>query len=402
MAASHVKTRFKISGKQITPDVSWRYFDSPLLERITAKEVVSDERGWTYGLGRLEAGELTFHIARKHGFCYGVKLAIMDSLIALDRHKGKRILALSEMIHNPYVNGELKRRGTVFMDREGMTLEDVKPDDVVIIPAFGTTVANFSELKALADTGATLVDTTCRSVIDVWDRIVDYNQLGLTCVIHGKHEHEETIATASQADRHLVVRDLEQAELVCDYIRGEVSIDVMQKTFAEAVSPGFCFERDLQRIGLANQTTMRSSESEEVFALFAECMRDVYGVEQLEAHYQGLDTICRATEVRQQAVVEMVRDEPLDLMLVIGGLNSSNTKNLAKIAGQSTRTYHIEGAWAFDGESINHLIYGDHETTRVENWLPERGQIGITAGASTPDNTVGDVIEKILELRPQA
>jgi 4-hydroxy-3-methylbut-2-enyl diphosphate reductase len=401
MSVSHIKTRFKIEGKP-APEMSWRYFDSDLLERITSKEVTVDShRGWRLGAGRLEVGALTFHLARKFGFCYGVKLAIMDSLSAIDRYPGQRILALSEMIHNPYVNGELERRGTIFMDRSGLTLSDVRPSDVVIIPAFGTTVGNFDQLKALAATGATLIDTTCRSVIDVWDRIAVYNQLGMTSVIHGKSEHEETIATASQADRFLIVRDLVEAELVCEFIRGRGAADDIKQRFSQACSRDFDPRRDLVRIGLANQTTMRSSESEEVFALFRETLLDVYGSAALDAHYQGLDTICRATEVRQQAVVDLVRDTALDLMLVIGGFNSSNTRNLAKIARQSTPTYHIEGAWAFDGERITHLEYGAASTIETTGWLPAAGHIGLTAGASTPDNTVGEVIERILALRPQ-
>lgn len=402
MATSHVKTRIKIKDKP-DPNVTWRYFDSDLVDRMNDKKEVHVDpvTGWSAGQGKLEAGEFTFHLARKFGFCYGVKLAIWDSLSALDRHHGKRILALSEMIHNPAVNDELVRRGTVFMDRAGLELRDIGPEDVVIIPAFGTTTDNFAQLKALADTGATLIDTTCRSVIDVWDQIVEYNQAGLTSIIHGKYEHEETIATASYADRYLIVRDIEEAAQVCEYLRSSWSADELLARFSNAVSAGFDPARDLQRIGMANQTTMRSSESEEVFALFRETMSDIHGADDLDGHYRGLDTICRATEVRQQAVIDMVRDQPLDLMIVIGGFNSSNTKNLAKIASGYVKTYHIDGEWAFDGEQIRHLVYGASEPIVDRDWLPDGGHVGITAGASTPDNSIGQTISKILGLRPQ-
>lgn len=401
MVTGYIKAREKQTGKQ-DPKITWRYFDSDLIDKIGAKEVVDDPvTGFRVGQHKFDAGHFRFHLAHKFGFCYGVKLAIWDALSALERHQGARILALSEMIHNPHVNDELTKRGAIFMDRVGMSIDDVRPTDVVIIPAFGTTVENFHKLKALGDKGCTLIDTTCRSVVDVWDQIQRYNALGLTSVIHGKHEHEETIATASQATRHLVVRDLEQAALVGEFIRGNVAEDEILETFAGAYSAEFRPARDLARIGMANQTTMRSSESEEVFALLREAMLDMHGPVALDHHYSGLDTICRATEVRQEAVIELVRDTPLDVMLVVGGFNSSNTKNLAKIAAAYVPTYHIEGAWAFDGDQIEHLHGYPLELGTARDWLPIAGDVGITAGASTPDNTVGDVIDKILALRPR-
>lgn len=403
MSKVHVKApREKVKEK---PDanVTWRFFDSDLLDRMQGKEVTVDPKtGWEFGEHRLKAGGFEFLLARKFGFCYGVKLAIWDSLSALNKYQGQRIVALSEMIHNPYVNDELRRRGTIFMDESEMTLDDILPTDVVIIPAFGTTCNNFELLRNLQQRGCTLVDTTCRSVIDVWERVDEYNDIAFTSLIHGKYEHEETIATASVADQYIIVRDLEEAGMLCEFIRGERTAAEILERFADAVSEGFDPDRDLQRVGMANQTTMRSSESEEVFGLLREAMVVAHGQANIDKHFQALDTICRATEVRQQAVIEMSQATALDLMLVVGGLNSSNTKNLAKIAKNYTCTYHIEGAWSFDGEQIRHLVYGESELTVSEDWLPDRGRIGITAGASTPDNTVGDVLEKILALRPQS
>ncbi len=398
----YVKTpRLKVKEKP-NPNVTWNFFDSHLLERIQQKEIEVDPKtGWEYGQYRFKAGEFEFLLARKFGFCYGVKLAIWDSLSALDKYRGKRIVALSEMIHNPYVNDELRRRGTIFMDEAQLDFDAILPDDVVIIPAFGTTTLNFERLAELSARGCTLIDTTCRSVIDVWDRVKEYNEISFTCLIHGKYEHEETIATASVARHYLIVRDMAETEQICQFIRGELTEEDILERFAKAVSPGFSPVRDLKRIGMANQTTMRSSESEEVFGQLREAVVSAHGEEQVDAHFKALDTICRATEVRQQAVIEMCGSTKLELMLVVGGLNSSNTKNLAKIACNYTTAYHIEGAWSFSGGEIRHLVYGDSELTVSDDWLPSSGRIGITAGASTPDNTVSDVLDKILQLRPQ-
>ncbi len=402
MSKLYVKAAREKVKEKPNVNVTWRFFDSDLLDRIQSKEIERDPTtGWEIGQYRLGTGHFEFFLARKFGFCYGVKLAIWDSLSALDKYPGQRVIALSEMIHNPYVNDELRRRGAIFMDESEMTLDDIAPADVVIIPAFGTTMTNFEMLRQLKERGCTLIDTTCRSVIDVWDRVSEYNQIGFCSLIHGKSEHEETIATASVAQTYLVVRDLDDTALVCDFICGRLSEQELLERFYGACSEGFQPSRDLCRIGMANQTTMRSSESEEVFGMLREAVIEAYGEPEVDAHFQALDTICRATEVRQQAVIEMGQSTQLDLMLVVGGLNSSNTKNLAKIAQKYTQAYHIEGAWSFDGDQIRHLIYGDCAFTVSEDWLPDSGRIGITAGASTPDNTVGDVLEKILMLRPE-
>jgi 4-hydroxy-3-methylbut-2-enyl diphosphate reductase len=274
------------------------------------------------------------------------------------------------------------------------------PEDVVILPAFGVTI---SELERLDGTGCTLVDTTCGSVLNVWKNVRRYALDGLTSVIHGKYWHEETRATASQAvaskgGHYLVVLDRPQAEYVCDYIvRGGEPQDFLA-TFQDAVSPGFDPDRHLERVGCANQTTMLSSESLAIGEMFRDAMRARYGESDLSHRFRAFDTICSATQDRQDAVIRLLDEQALDLMVVIGGYNSSNTCNLARICSARVPTFHIA---APDGlasaDQIRHRDVASKAEVNTSSWLPPEGpvRLGVTSGASTPDNLVEQVIRQL-------
>jgi len=361
----------------------------------------------------LTVGELTFRLAGEFGFCYGVDRAVEYAYETRTKFPGKRTFLVGEIIHNPHVNQKLAAMGVAFLHRpEGRDGEfdfsSVTADDVVILPAFGVTVRDFERLR---QTGCVLVDTTCGSVLNVWKRVESYARDGFTALIHGKNYHEETKATSSQVNKYpggkyLVVRDMNEARMVCDYIEGGEKEEGRKERFLEhfkgKMSPGFDPDRDLQRVGVANQTTMLSGESLAIAAEVRKSMARRWGQAAASEHFRTFDTICSATQERQDAVLKLIA-EPLDLMVVIGGYNSSNTTHLAAICNEKVPTYHIEDATCIDIEhgSIRFRPVGIHsqEETR-EGWLPEgRLTIGITAGASTPNNKIGETIERIAALR---
>src|SRR6476660_156472 len=273
---------------------------------------------------RYESGRLTVHLAREFGFCYGVDRAVDYAYQTRQRFPDQRVFLTGEIIHNPHVNEKLRAMGVRFLsDAAGSAaspsaLDGLTPDDVVILPAFGVTVAM---LQQLDHQGCTLVDTTCGSVLNVWKNVRRYTEGGYTSVIHGKVWHEETQATASQAveygGRYLLVFDDAETEIVCDYIRQGGDRNAFLMRFANAVSPGFDPDRDLVRIGLANQTTMLMSESLAIGDKFKEAMVDRWGRANIHDHYEAFDTICSATQDRQDAVVALLRERPIDVMLVI-------------------------------------------------------------------------------------
>jgi 4-hydroxy-3-methylbut-2-en-1-yl diphosphate reductase len=368
--------------------------------------VVDAIRGSGY---KLEVGDLTFRLAREFGFCYGVDRAVEYAYETRTKFPDKRTFLVGEIIHNPHVNHKLAAMGVEFLHRpEGRDGEfdfsSLTADDVVILPAFGVTVRDFQRLRAL---GCVLVDTTCGSVLNVWKRVEVYARDGFTALIHGKNYHEETKATSSQVNKYpggkyLVVRDMTEARLVCGYIEGTGNRERFLEHFNEKMTPGFDPDRDLQRVGVANQTTMLSGESLAIAAEVAKSMARRWGADTLGEHFRTFDTICSATQERQDAVLKLIA-EPLDLMVVIGGYNSSNTTHLAAICNEKVTTYHIEDASCIEADdgSIRYRPVGVHSTEeRRERWLPGgRLTIGITAGASTPNNKIGETIERIVAMR---
>jgi len=348
------------------------------------------------------AGRLTVHLAREFGFCYGVDRAVDYAYQARARFPGRDVFLTGEIIHNPHVNDRLRAAGIRFLSDPRERGRQLGSEDVVILPAFGVTVEEMVRLTAL---GCTLVDTTCGSVLNVWKNVVRYAQDGYTAIIHGKVHHEETRATASQAlkfpqGRYLIVLDRHEAAIVCDYIEQGGDRGAFLARFRDAISPGFDPDRDLVRIGCANQTTMLMSESLEIGEMFGRAIRARYGEAHAAEHFRAFDTICSATQERQDAVEALLGTEPLDVMIVVGGYNSSNTCNLARICAARVQTYHIaEPDCLISSTEIRHRPIGPPSTAApVEvvsrDWLP-RGPltVGLTAGASTPNNIVGQVIE---------
>jgi 4-hydroxy-3-methylbut-2-enyl diphosphate reductase len=351
------------------------------------------------------AGELRLKLAREFGFCYGVDRAVEYAYEAREKFPERRIFLSGEIIHNPDVNGRIERMGIRILPEAADPVSryaDVDAADVVILPAFGVPVG---EMQHLRGKGCVLVDTTCGSVLNVWKNVHQYAREGFTAVIHGKHYHEETKATASQALTHadghsICVRDQAEAGLLADFIRGSVSPETLLAQLGHAASPGFDPTRHLERIGLANQTTMLMSESLEIQEMLRQAMLERYGAPELGRRFRAFDTICSATQDRQDAVQRLLAEGGLDVMVVIGGYNSSNTQALARICSDALPTYHIRGPEGLDGATLVHRPVGGGPERRQADWLPPGAvTIGLTAGASTPNNVVGEVVEKVLALR---
>lgn len=382
--------------KDAVKDDLARDYHSALVEQVRADDF------------RYQSGRLTLHLAREFGFCYGVDRAVDYAYQARKRFADQRVFLTGEIIHNPHVNEKLRASGIRFLSDPGEPTPPLGPGDVVIIPAFGVTVSELARLQAL---GCTLVDTTCGSVLNVWKNVLRYARDGFTALIHGKVHHEETQATASQAlkapdGRFLVVLDKDEAGAACDYIRHGGDRDAFLARFGHAASEGFDPDRDLVRVGVANQTTMLMSESLAIAEMVGEAMTDRYGADARDAHFRAFDTICSATQERQDAVVSLLEHEPLDLMVVVGGYNSSNTCNLARLCAAHVPTYHIADVDCLESpDRIRHRPVpapDEHPATVDEitsnGWLPAGPlRIGLTAGASTPNNIVGHAIARLAE-----
>ncbi|MDX2211671.1 MAG: 4-hydroxy-3-methylbut-2-enyl diphosphate reductase [Oculatellaceae cyanobacterium bins.114] len=344
-------------------------------------------------------GEVTIRLAEAFGFCWGVERAVAMAYETRQHFPSERIWITNEIIHNPSVNQRLREMQVGFIPVEtgDKDFSVVESGDVVILPAFGASV---QEMQLLNDKGCTIVDTTCPWVSKVWNTVEKHKKVDYTSIIHGKYNHEETIATSSFAGTYLIVLNLAEAQYVSDYIlNGGDRTEFMTK-FNRACSAGFDPDRDLERIGIANQTTMLKGETEQIGKLFEHTMLRKYGPAHLNEHFLSFNTICDATQERQDAMFQLV-DEPLDLMVVIGGYNSSNTTHLQEIAiERNIPSYHIDSAERIGpGNRVEHKPL-KQDLVVQENWLPD-GQItvGITSGASTPDKVVATVIEKIFALK---
>jgi 4-hydroxy-3-methylbut-2-en-1-yl diphosphate reductase len=355
-------------------------------------------------------GDITVKLAEEFGFCYGVDRAVDYAYQTAMKFPDRRIYLVGEIIHNPHVNQRMRDMGISFIypDRDGrFDFSAIEPDDVVILPAFGVTLHDFKTLQGI---GCILIDTTCGSVLNVWKRVDSYAQEGFTAIIHGKYQHEETRATASQVNRHggryVIVRNMEEARLLMDYIEqkdGALSREALRAHFRDKASPDFDPERDLVRVGAANQTTMLSTESLAIADAFGESMARRYGAGERDVHFRSFDTICSATQERQDAVKKLMEDPP-DIMIVIGGYNSSNTNHLAHLCREYTTAYHISDATCIDPDrhTLRHKPELDADAPEVEehDWLPDGPlTIGFTAGASTPNNKIGQTLERVLLMR---
>ncbi len=364
----------------------------------------------------LTVGDTTLRLAKEFGFCYGVERAVDYAYQTRIKFPERRIFLAGEIIHNPHVNAKLREMGVVFLAASGKGFDyaQVRAEDVVILPAFGVTIQDFQTLR---DLGCVVVDTTCGSVLNVWKRVEVYARDGFTSLIHGKYYHEETRATASQVEKYagghyLVVRDMAEAALVTDYIEARAGRPTAQtaltreaflERFARAASDHFDPDVHLDRIGVANQTTMLARESLAIGAAVGDAMVRAYGADHRATHFRTFDTICSATQDRQDAVVELLR-EPLDLMVVVGGYNSSNTISLAALCAEHVLTYHIADPDEIDvaANAVRYRRIGAHHHEESKSdWVPQHGplRIGITAGASTPNNKIGEAVARVFAIR---
>ncbi|TVR59617.1 MAG: 4-hydroxy-3-methylbut-2-enyl diphosphate reductase [Gemmatimonadales bacterium] len=380
----------------------------PVIESEYHSELVDRIRG--QGCKRT-FGDITVRLAEEFGFCYGVDRAVDYAYETRLKFPDRTVYLVGEIIHNPHVNRRMEEMGIQFIypnDAGDFNFSHVRAEDVVLLPAFGVTIEAFEELQ---QTGCSMVDTTCGSVLLVWKRVEGYARDGFTAIIHGKYTHEESRATASQVRKHekgkyLIVRNMDEAHLVRDYILkapGRLSREAFMEHFQEKCSDGFDPDVDLKRFGVANQTTMLANESLAIGDLLEEAMKATYGEEYTAENFRSFGTICSATQERQDAVKEMMV-EPPDIMVVIGGYNSSNTNHLAHMCQQYTRTFHIQDSFCIDVETgkIRHKpeLAADAPEVEESDWLPEGPfELGITAGASTPNNKIGEALHKVLEIR---
>ena len=357
--------------------------------------------------GVLTIGDTTVRLAKQFGFCYGVERAIDLAYAARRVFSEKRIFLIGEIIHNPEVNRQLKAmdiKNLIGAEKE-CDVTDLTADDVVIVPAFGTDVAMMAAVEAQ---GCTVIDTTCGDVMKVWLRVKKYAQDNMTSIIHGKSAHEETLATASRAlgpdgDGHyLVILTLDDTDYVCEYIRRGGNKAEFLKRFEGAYSDGFDPDVHLQRVGVANQTTMLKSETEELQRRLAEAIRDRDGDVAAKKNFKFFDTICGATQERQDALFEMLKHS-MDLLIVVGGYNSSNTGHLVEIGEQELPSFFIRTAECL--ESLEQIVHFDlHDRAEKRSYVDKllgdgKVTVGITAGASCPNNLIEATILRIFELR---
>ena len=348
---------------------------------------------------RLQQGEVTIYLAEAFGFCWGVERAVAMAYETRQHFPQERIWITNEIIHNPGVNKRLASMDVGFIEVENgeKNFSVVEKGNVVILPAFGASV---SEMQLLQEKGCTIVDTTCPWVSKVWNSVEKHKKRDYTSIIHGKYKHEETVATSSFAGKYLVVLNLAQAEYVSNYILNGGDREEFLSKFNHAHSEGFDPDKDLERVGVANQTTMLKSETEEIGKLFESTMLKKYGPLSLNDHFMSFNTICDATQERQDAMLDLVKEE-LDLMIVIGGFNSSNTTHLQEISVEyGIPSYHIDSPQRIlSGESMEHKPLGK-EVEVATNWLPPgKIKVGVTSGASTPDRAVEETIEKVFALK---
>ena len=384
-----------------------QYYKSPIISRIKNSRKENDPRKRDFSPTLLDFGPVRFYVARHFGFCYGVENAIEISYKIVEENPGKRIFLLSEMIHNPGVNDDLIRRGVKFiMDTHGNQLidwDELKQDDIIIVPAFGTTLEveqKLSELKL--DTHK--FDTTCPFVEKVWNRSAQLGKQDCTIIIHGKHYHEETRATFSHSvvnSASLIVRDLNETKFLSDVIIGKKSAKEFYEFFKGKLSDGFNVETDLKKIGVVNQTTMLATETQEISDYLKETMIKKYGIENLKNHFADTrDTLCYATNDNQEATYGLLKKDA-DFAIVVGGYNSSNTSHIVELCEEEIMTYFISGAEKIiSKDQISHFDLATKEEKITNNFLPGKKPVDIllTSGASCPDAVVDQVLQRIISL----
>jgi len=380
------------------------FYRSSIISAIKNARRQGDSRKQDFSPSVLDLGSLRFKVARHFGFCFGVENAIEIAYRALEENPDKRVFLLSEMIHNPHVNGDLMDRGVRFLlapdGSQLVAFDELSAEDIVIVPAFGTTVELFAELEA-RNINPKLYNATCPFVEKVWKRASQLGENKFTIIIHGKATHEETRATFSHArlsGPSLVIRDIQEAKLLANYIRCEIPFENFSRDFKGRYSENFDPERDLNRIGVVNQTTMLASETQEISALIRQAISDHFGANNLSEHFADTrDTLCYATSENQDSIYGLLESGG-DIALVVGGYNSSNTSHLVELCQDRMPTFYIKDAdEILDGNTILHLSLKAGKVMRTENWLPKKRPLDIllSAGASCPDALVDQVIVRV-------
>jgi len=381
------------------------FYRSSFISEIKNKRKITDPRKKDFTPSLIDFGGVQFLIARHFGFCYGVENAIEIAYKAVEENPGKTIYLLSQMIHNPAVNNDLRSKGIRFiMDTQGnqfIPWDEVKEEDIVIIPAFGTTLET---MEILRDKGIEIqqYDTTCPFVTKVWKQSDKLGSKGYTVIIHGKPRHEETRATFSHSSENaksIVVRDMKESIILSQFILGELPITEFTSHFGEQCSEGFDPENDLQKVGVVNQTTMLASETQGIADFFKGVMIKKYGEDNINEHFaDSRDTLCYATNDNQQATYGLL-EEDADLAIVVGGFNSSNTSHLVELCEQKLPTFFISSEEEIISDQlIRHFDYHRKIMLSTKDFLGDKRPVKIilTSGASCPDAVVDRVLDKLL------
>lgn len=387
------------------------YYRSPVISIVKNARKKTDPRKEDYTPSVIDLGSVKFLIARHFGFCYGVENAIEIAYRSLEENEGKRVFLLSEMIHNPSVNEDLRKRGVKFIrEHNGKQLiawEDLKADDIVIVPAFGTTIEIQQTLKERG-INPYQYDTTCPFVEKVWNRAESLGRKDYTIIVHGKYDHEETIATFSHSVQNsptVIVRNIEETRKLCDIINGTIAPEEFYRLFEGKHSAGFDVKSDLGRVGVVNQTTMLATETQAIADIIKITMEILHGRENIKDHYADTsDTLCYATYDNQRAT-ESLLDSGADFAIVVGGYNSSNTSHIVELCEEKLPVYFISGAEKIISESlISHYNIHSHEEITTNDWLKltdgKPVEIILTSGASCPDAILDEVLQKILSFFP--
>lgn len=386
------------------------FYKSSVILKVKEIRKEKDTRKKDFNPTLLDFGSVRFYISRHFGFCYGVENAIEKAYKAIEDNPGKRIFLLSQMIHNPGVNNDLLDRGVKFlMETSGKQIipfSELNKDDIVIIPAFGTTIEIENELTKIG-LHVHNFNTTCPFVERVWKKAENLGEEKYTIIIHGKYDHEETRATFSRSEKYaptIVVKDLFEAGILGAYILGDISFDEFEKVLKGKYSRNFnpkVFDKrnDLSRIGVINQTTMLASETQEIADFLKQIMVQKYGQENLDKHYaETRDTLCYATNENQEATYGML-EKNADLAIVVGGYNSSNTSHIVELCEKKVTTYFISSATEIVSKTqIFHFNFSEKKRVLKDNFLPHKKPVDIllTSGASCPDSVVEAVLLKIL------
>lgn len=387
------------------------YYKSSFISTIKNSRKDSDPRKKDFTPTLLDFGPVQFIIARHFGFCYGVENAIEIAYKAVDENPNKNIYLLSQMIHNPIVNEDLEKKGIQFiMDTEGnqfIPWENITKNDIVIIPAFGTTL-EIEHLLQEKGIEIQTYNTTCPFVERVWKQSEKLGIKDYTIVIHGKHNHEETRATFSHSNKNahsIVIKDLSEAKKIEDYIFGNISETAFYQLFEGRLSEGFNPTLHLNKIGVVNQTTMLATETQEIADYLKNSMVKKYGLASIKEHFaDSRDTLCYATNDNQQATIGLLNEEA-DIAIVVGGYNSSNTSHIVELCEEKLPTYFINNSNEIeDKNTINHFIYHDKKRIKTTDYLPDKKSLKIvlTSGASCPDTIVDAVLDKILSFYPNS